>query len=202
MQFNVQKLTNSQKSKLKKAIDQYLIIQNEFDNDSIPLDKNPEFQKAFTDLYRLREGSWGNELIMRSLFFKYFEMYRKFMNNGNMPDYSYILNDLSYISDKTEKSFASKILHTLDNEKPILDSKVINQLNKEFPNKFSGLIKPQNKKYSLPEAKALYDAIVNCYNSLVNDANSQSFESNFDKEFKTYSSITLIKKIDFYLWVL
>ncbi len=201
MKFNIKCLNQKQVNKLNKAIGQYSSIQKEFKNNGKTLDGNLKFQEVFTKLYKLSEGSWNNELIMRPLFFKYFEMYRKFMNNGNMPDYWYILNDLSSISGKTEKSFASKILHTLDNTKPILDSKVLNQLNKEFPNNFSSLIKPQNKKYSLSEAKDLYDAIGICYNSLIIDANSQSFESEFNKKFKDGSAITLIKKIDFYLWV-
>lgn len=205
MQFDIQNLNASQKKKLTKAISQYLEIQDEY-NKGVPLDKNTNFQKAFTDLYRLDKGSWNNQVIMRPIFFKCFEMYRMCSNKKVSISYLDILDGLSFVSGKTEKSFASKILHTLDNDKPILDSKVLQQLKKEFSSSnFSSLIKSKNKKYTLKEANVLYSTIINCYNNyLVRDAKEQNFEYNFDVFFKISppNRITLIKKIDFYLWVL
>lgn len=119
-------------------------------------------------------------------------------------------------SSRIDKSFASKILHTYDDSKPILDKKVLEKLFKSpnfFPkqfikskkNKVSGVDEINaTAKYTIQESIALYNEIEKYYKIII-PANSQYLQD-FDAEFTrlgltAYTKISDTKKIDFWMWL-
>lgn len=143
MDFDFNKLANNtkdandKKEKIAKGALKYIAIKKSFELKT-PLYENQIFRKYFTDFYKLDSGSWKSA-ISQEIFYRLFEGIRVNFNdvgynldgisNKNQAlltgTYSYIYNLLSYMSGYNEKSFSSKILHTLCNESPIIDSNIL-----------------------------------------------------------------------------
>lgn len=173
------------------SVDKYLDIMANVD----PSDKN--FQDKFKKFYGLRLSK-----TQLDNFFKTFDVYFK---KSKPLNYREILTDLA---DKTtgtgqiEKSFGSKLLHTLDPNEPIIDKQVIEKLRSC----------PQTEKYfkkvpkiikSIDDAVALHNALKDCYNGyLIPQAKKANYFDEFDRRFPSAKDISEIKKIDFYLWAM
>lgn len=143
MDFDFNKLAsntkeaNDKKEKIAIGALKYIAIKKAF-RQEMPLYENQIFRKYFTDFYKLDSGSWKNA-TSQEIFYRLFEGIRVNFNdvgynlagisNQNQAlltsAYSYIYNLLSHMSGYNEKSFSSKILHTLCNESPIIDSNIL-----------------------------------------------------------------------------
>lgn len=147
MDFDFNKLAsntkeaNDKKEKIAKGALKYIAIKKSFEKTTektTPLYENQIFRKYFTDFYKLDSGSWKSA-TSQEIFYRLFEGIRVSFNdvgynlagisNKNQAlltsAYSYIYNLLSHMSGYNEKSFSSKILHTLCNESPIIDSNIL-----------------------------------------------------------------------------
>lgn len=176
----------------------YIAIKNAFQKKQ-PLYENTIFQKYFTDFYVLKQGSFSTP-VMQEVFYRFFqavrELYASFCAKYSCVKYkkeeifNIIATILSRIAGEYEKSFSSKILHTLDNDSPIIDNNVLTGL---------GL-----KKALMPYGELLYkyfDATVIVINGthynpssgkggLVEIAKDENWDENFNKLCKAqYSSI-------------
>lgn len=115
----------------------YIAIKNAFQLE-MPLYENTIFRDNFTDFYVLKRGSF-NTPIMQEVFYRIFqavrELYASFCAKYSCVKYKkedifhIIATILSNISGDNEKSFSSKILHTLDNDSPIIDSNLTKGLH-------------------------------------------------------------------------
>ena len=142
-----------------------------------------DFQKTFNSFYRVRRnGKW------RKVYYDYFEAAK----NGN-PDFKDIL---IFIKDNTpqhnlEPSFSSKMLATIDPDKPIWDSRVLKRLELE---------RDWHKNPSVQNAISIYDTICERYRDYLAKSEADKAIAIFDKYLQKYKGISNVKKIDFLLW--
>ena len=106
----------------------YIAIKEAF-RQGKPLYENEIFRKYFTDFYVLRRGSFSTPMA-QEVFYRLFqavcELYDSKYNREDI--FKNILTIISGIAGDNEASFSSKILHTLDNDSPIIDSNVLKGL--------------------------------------------------------------------------
>lgn len=168
-----------------KGVPQYISLMSKV---AAPL--TPAFQKEFEDFYVMerKTATW------KSGFYGIFNGYM----GKPVPSFSDVLDALAkdpHTAGKVEKSFASKMLHTLDPELPIIDREVLKKL--EMPG-FS--------PYGVWTRKRAIDchrALMDWYATALADPVAIDWIDAFDKAFPAYSgTITPLKKIDFILWKL
>ena len=94
-------------------------------------------------------------------------------------------------TNRIEASFASKMLHTIDDRKPIWDSVVLNHLSFKVHN--------INKEKRFDTIVNLYNNMCLGYNKLIETEKGKDIIKVFDDNFGK-KDISEIKKIDFILW--
>lgn len=177
---------------------------------------NATFQYFFSKFYDLNPTWW----IQKGHGGNFYAVMNELSKKGPF-NYATAINELQKKavilgSSRIDKSFASKILHTYDDSKPILDKKVLEKLfnlSKTFPkqfikskkNKVSGVYEINAAaKYTIKESITLYGEIEQYYKKII-PANSQYLQD-FDAEFNrlglsAYTKISDAKKIDFWMWL-
>lgn len=152
---------------------------------------NEEFQRKFTGFYRVRRNEkW------RKAFFKEFENY-----SSQNADFEAILKKLWKNKDiqRLEASFASKMLHTICDQKPIWDSIVVNyQLGIKTPVKKQKAT-AADEENRFEKIVEIYGKICKGYKKLIKSETGTKIIKFFDGTFGV-SEISEIKKIDFILW--
>lgn len=184
--FNIGGLTQSQKDKMAKGIEKYVKIKELFDsgirlNDTTNAD-TIEFQRLFNSFYKVRRNDeW------RKVFYNLFEELKTNTDVKFADIYEKFTARLkAYNIDRKEKSFVSKMLHTINDDSYIIDQNVLKGLN----------IKGN-------DAVKIYDELKDIYNkNLLPEANKSGFFADFDAQFPSGADISKVKKIDFYLWAL
>ena len=156
-------------------------------------DNAKEFRTKYRGYYRVRRNDdWSK------LYFGFFE------NNKNNNDITFNqIIDYCYNNMKTNKgaknpveaSFSSKMLATINPEKPILDSRVLENMGLTIP-----VYLKSDKK--LERAKAVYEIIDDRYKAYSRTPESDTVVSIFNEMFPDYTELTKTKKIDFFLWAL
>lgn len=176
--------------KLKYAIKLYKNIQREYDNKNISLEDNISFRSSYESLYKLSEGI--KHQINKDAYFKVFEELR---NNANIT-YDELLNKISSVIKKNnqnntnkdhenQKVFASKMLHTMNNNEIIIDMNV---------SKCFGIRYRNMPQFSYDYLKG------NIIDYLNNHEEAKRIIELFDSKYPN-SGISDIKKIDFVLWI-
>lgn len=140
------------------------------------------FQHAFNAFYRVRRNAeW------RECYYTLFERAKK-------EQYSFadIIKCLYVETGNVEASFSSKMIATIDPEKPIWDQYVMQNLGLELKGKT-----PQER---VDSAIHIYDQIEKWYQEyLLTDEAKQNIVE-FDEWLPSYNWIPAIKKIDYLLW--
>lgn len=136
-------VTTSLVKKNKKSVDKkekiaigalkYIAIKEAFamsKEKDLPLYENVLFRKYFTDFYGLTQGAFSTP-EMQELFYRLFQAVFELYNTkcNRCLNFKNIETIISSVAGDKEKSFSSKILHTLDNNSPIIDSNVLIGLN-------------------------------------------------------------------------
>ena len=194
-------------AKLKEKVQQYInimIICN-------PMSK--DFQDDFASFYQLR--GW-NAASKRPIFFGNFNDLLV-ASKKNVITYA---NVIDKFYPRNEKSFSSKILHTIYPDKPIIDQKALAKLEmdidfkKDYP--IPSLLKKKagKGKYriiigndTVADSKSFYCNLENYYNTLKTDPATKKYLVDFDNWCKNTagiddpSRISDIKKIDFWMWL-
>lgn len=169
---------------VRKKVDEYVWIMTHVD----PLD--PVFQKKFEDFYVMgrKTATWKSG---------FYDIFNGYMGKP-VPSFSDVLDALAKdprTAGKVEKSFASKMLHTLDPELPIIDREVLKKLKM-----------PGFSPYGVWTRRRAIDchrALMDWYATALADPVAIDWIDAFDKAFPAYSgTITPLKKIDFILWKL
>lgn len=184
--FEIGVLTQSKKDKIAKGIEKYKEIKRLYDNgirlDDTSNDDTVEFQKLFNSFYKVRRNKeWRRvfygllEELKTNKDVKFADLYAEFtarLKACNM--------------EKKEKSFVSKMLHTINNDSCIIDKNVLKGLG----------IKGN-------DPVKIYDKLKDIYNGiLLPEADKSGFYADFDEQFPSGTDISKVKKIDFYLWAL
>jgi len=177
----------SRLSKDKKSFDDYKFILVEFKKGKII--NNSEFQKVYKRFYVLNGGGLTAKFINR-----YFQLLDRKEKN-----FKKILSELSKIPRRKgdysiQLSFASKLIHTVDNNQPIYDSRVAKIFN----------IKPNYNIKDIGERindrLAVYNLLKKEFNKVL--ANQEIRNIILDFKQKLRVNIGDVKILDFILWKL
>ena len=143
--------------------------------------KNKDFQTLFNMFYRVRrDEDW------RKNFYDVFEMAKK--KGFTFED---ILSELYKYEHHVEASFASKMIATIDTQKPIWDKNVLKAL---------GLKLTGQGETRIENAKGIYKEIEKMFEDYMNTKECKKNIKEFDQMLPSYSDISCVKKIDYLLW--
>ena len=175
----------------KNDVDRYFYIASVFAQNE-PISGNEEFKETYKSFYVMRTAG-----LSQAHFDKYFELLDRREKNLET-----ILNELYEIKtlknqNSMQFSFATKLLHTLDNNLPIYD----NQVKKTL-----GLLDPYNVQDTPYKKKkkllAYYENLKVIYRQLLEEARIKKLIDDIRKYFGwTASQINDVKILDFILWV-
>ncbi len=128
MIFDIGGLTSDKQKKIAEGALKYIAIKEAFQL-NMPLYENELFRKYFTDFYRLTQGAFSAP-AMQEVFYRLFQAVCELYNTkcNRCLNFKNIETIISSVAGDKQKSFSSKILHTLDNNSPIIDSNVLKGL--------------------------------------------------------------------------
>ena len=167
----------------KMMLPRYTYIMQTVDKVNVEFD--PNFQKAFNGFYNVR-------LPDTSYYKGFYRVFQQSKVNRDNLTYGMILDELHSVTGRVETSFASKILATLNANKPIWDSRVLKCLHDEL----SG----RSDEEKLNSAKALYSRIEKLYGEYMKTEEAEKNVAFFDDFFPDYTWISNVKKIDYMMW--
>jgi hypothetical protein len=161
------------------GLDKYCFIMNHARN--VNVSEDTEFQRAFDGFYIVRRNSeW------RKIYFGIFEKMK-----SKTPEFCNIIEAMYMETGCVEASFSSKMLATINPEKPIWDQYVLRNLGFNLKN---------NKRDRLQEAVSIYHCIENWYREYMLTENARECIEIFNQYLPRYAMISDIKKIDYLLW--
>jgi len=172
---------------LPESIAVYLFLKNKYAKDGAT---DKVFQFVFRSYYGLDRAGLSPEQKT--------EYFRLLANKK--VDLETILSELYELPRLTKKnknaiqfSFATKLLHTIDNTRPIFDTQVAKVIHKS--------VTGNGKKEKTESAKELYNCLRNLYLKLMADKKIQVIIKEF-RENSTSQKITDSKVLDFVIWTL
>ncbi|MCX6702996.1 MAG: hypothetical protein NTW60_03995 [Candidatus Wolfebacteria bacterium] len=172
----------------REDVDVYLWLRNEYEKGNV-ID-NTVFQFIFRSYYRLDSAGLSDEQKTE---------YFKLLASGNI-DLKVILNRLYALptlrgGNTIQFSFATKLLHTIDNDKPIFDSEVSTVIHK--------VVSGNNKEAKIDSAKILFDYMEDLYLEFSKNKKIQEVIKKFRTRFCVDAKkITDYKILDFIIWSL
>ena len=143
---------------------------------------NKEFQRTFNGFYRVRRNAeW------RESYYKIFERAKK-----NHETFGDVICSLYIQTGNIEASFTSKMIATIDPDKPIWDQYVLQNLGLE--------IKGKTPLERVNSAISIYDRIEQWYRDYLQTPEAKENIDEFDRMLPSYTWLTDVKKIDYLLW--
>ena len=148
----------------------------------VDVSKDIEFQRMFNGFYRVRrDETWRKS---------YYEIFER------MKYYEATFAEIiTYLYEKTgniEASFSSKLLATLNPDKPIWDQYVLQNLSLE--------LKGKTQEQKLDNAICLYNEIEKWYDEFLGTDKAKEYINEFDEMLPNYKWVSSVKKIDTVLW--
>ena len=143
---------------------------------------DPEFQKSFNAFYRIRRNAeW------RKCYYDLFEQ-AKAKHYG----FADVIRILFEKTGNVESSFSSKMIATIDPDKPIWDQYIIRNLGLELKGKA-----PQER---VENAIGVYAAVEQWFVVYLKTEEARENIAVFDRLLPSYTWLSDVKKIDFLLW--
>jgi len=177
-------------SNLKQEhIDIYCWIKKEFDKDK-NIAKDLEFQRKFKVFYIMNSAGLSDKQKE-----KFFELL-----SNKEKNLEYILSELYKIPRRDGKnsiqfSFATKLIYTVDNTKPIYDRNVAKIINKN--------VLGANEKEKINSCIEIFNYLNELYLSLIKENKIKKVISRFRKKFDVNKNrISDVKILDFIIWSL
>jgi hypothetical protein len=169
--------------KIQKGYDDYLLIMKNihiFDD---------EYKRKFAHFYKLNQGL-KNANDKKS----FFNLLKDCINNNN-DNYVDVLNKLSGKTGRNEMSFASKIVATVNPQKPVIDRIVLGHFKINRPS-YGDLQQRISKSINI------HNEIETDYLKFLRSNLGKELISIFNTKIKQHRNfkITKIKKLDFILW--
>jgi len=172
----------------RESIDVYVWLKNEFEKGNI--ESNQVFQFVFRSYYRLDGAGLSDEQKK-----EYFKM----LAHGE-SDLENILSNLYKIPTLRSRatiqfSFATKLIHTIDNSKPIFDAEVSTVIHK--------VVSGNSKEEKIESAKSLFIFLENFYLEAIKNKEMQAIIKKFRIKFSADSKkMSDYKVLDFLIWSL
>lgn len=166
----------------------YEFIKNEFGGRNVI--ENYLFQFVFRSFYRLDSAGLTKEWKTR--YFELMEKYRKVP-----PDLKELVTELSILPtikgyNSIQFSFATKLLNTLNEDKPIYDSFIALVFGFNAPT-------TSNKSEKTSRYIEFYDSLEKNYSKIIKEKLLDTVLQKFDDKFAN-NSLGQIKKLDFIFW--
>lgn len=171
-------------------LDRYKYIMDNVNK--VDVSKDEDFQRVFNEFYVL--NGTGASSDWKAAYYAYFQevknnpdkqtletIIRHFYEDENVPPYNAAVNK------RIELSFSSKMLATIQPDKPIWDSHV---------SRFLDIRDPKD----IAEAIQKYADLEDWYKSFLNTPDADNWVAAFDSAFPEYTWISKTKKIDFIIW--
>jgi hypothetical protein len=187
MKIDISKITERQILTIKNSINYYSYIQKHYQDD------DEDFRDIFTEFYLSSQGVMRNEENR----LPFFEKMHNCAANKDLIDLVKELFDELPVN-KYEFSFATKLLHTVNNASPIYDSKVRIYLKKNEDVDFWLYYRPRVDV--LGQIEHDWNLLVNWYNYFLSTEESKEWIEWFDNQFPEYKWINKVKKIDFIIF--
>lgn len=165
---------------IKPGLIKYIDIMNRVNNSNVSVDN--EFQKKFNSFYRMRQRSP-----------EFYDCYFNLLENskGSIITFEEVIMHIYNKLGRVEASFSSKLVATIDPDKPIWDMYVLHNLGLKTPY--------QADKNRVGKIINLYDEICDWYDEyLLREETGEVLEI-FNQMYPNVC-ITDVKKIDFILW--
>lgn len=149
---------------------------------STDVSHDPGFQRSFNAFYRIRRNAeW------RKCYYDLFEQAK-----AKHYDFADVIRILFEKTGNVEASFSSKMIATIDPDKPIWDQYVIRNLGLELKGKT-----PQER---VENAVKLYGMIEEWFGEYLQTEEARANILVFDSMLPSYTWLSNVKKIDFLLW--
>ena len=187
MRIDISKITERQILIIRNSINYYSYIQANYQKD------DEDFRDVFTEFYLSSQGAMRNEENR----VPFFNKMRNCDANKKLIDIvKELYNELPI--NKYEFSFATKLLHTINNESPIYDSKVRIYLKKNEQVDFWLYYHPRVNV--LEQIEHDWKLLVDWYNRFLSTEESKKWIEWFDSQFPEHTHISKVKKIDFIIF--
>lgn len=167
-------------------IEKYLWLTDNVRRIDVAHDKDG-FQKKYNGFWNVRCNSdWRRE------YYAYFESVK-----DKSPTFEQIITDLNTrLTGRLEPSFSSKLLATIDPNRPVWDSRVLRILFDSIP-----AIGLWERNKTLDAAVNVYDDICTWYEEFMLTLEARRCIEIFDSYLSEYmNKISTVKKIDYLLW--
>ena len=161
------------------GLERYLYLQNRFQAVNILTDLN--WQKKFNGFYKVRRN-----LEWRKIFYSFFEMHK---NSG--ISFEATLTELFNKTQSIEASFSSKLVATINPQKPIIDRFVLDNVGLKLPY--------QASKNRIPKIINIYLELERIYETFLISSNGRYLVEAFKKKYPN-TQITELKMVDLVLW--
>ncbi len=162
------------------GFDKYKAIMTTFQKTDVSSDD--AFQRTFNGFYRVRrDEEWRKA---------YYDLFEKVKNEK--PSFESIIRTLYSETHNIEASFSSKMLATINADMPIWDKYVVQNLGLE--------LKGKTKEEQIDCAIELYSRMVDWYMSFLKTENGRECIEEFNSTLPSYTWMSDVKKIDFFLW--
>jgi len=148
----------------------------------IDVSNDLEFQKKFNGFYRIgrRPKDWYKS---------YYDLFEESKKKGS-ADFGEILDELHARTGKIEASFVSKLVHTIHQDKPILDQYVLRNL------RLSQIADMKKNKLKIIQ---LYDDVAEKIEEIIQSDDGKYLVEHFTLMYPD-TNITKTKMVDFVLW--
>lgn len=167
------------------GINQYIIIMDMLGK--VNVSNNAEFQRLYNGFYRMRQLP----AIWYQTYYSYLE------NNKNNINISFdnVLDELYQETAICSPSYSSKLVATINPNKPIWDKYILQNIS---------LTPPRYGTYParIPNTRAVYQSIVNWYADFLPSDDGRLYIEIFNRNVPVdvARKITDVKKVDFILW--
>lgn len=149
---------------------------------TVDVSRDADFQRQFNGFYIVRRNAdW------RKIYYELFETMKT-----KPATFAIIIMKLFEKTGNIEASFSSKMLATLNPDKPIWDRYVVQNLGLRLTGK--------SKQEQLENAIELYSDIEKWYSNFLGTDDAKECLTVFDVTLPRYTWLSDVKKIDFFLW--
>ena len=149
---------------------------------SVNVSRDADFQRQFNGFYIVRRNAeW------RKIYYEQFETMKT-----EPATFAIIITKLFEKTGNIEASFSSKMLGTLNPDKPIWDRYVVQNLGLRLTGK--------SKQEQLENAIKLYSDIEKWYSNFLGTDDAKECLTVFNCTLPRYTWLSDVKKVDFFLW--
>ncbi len=167
----------------RRGLERYNYLQRTLLKDGGAL--NPDFQRAFKSFYRVRRSDGWCEMFFTILDREKHNLAVSFRD---------VLAEIHCGTKRVEASFASKLVATINANRPVWDRHVLDNMGLKPPHW------SRNPSRRLRRCEKLYEGIRTSTSRTIRKSEFEEWRSQFDDEFPQFSHFTDIKKLDLLLW--